>query len=41
MAYERKDIDQKYKWDLTAIYESEAVVTISGFTADITVDVQN
>ena len=24
MAYERKDIDQKYKWDLTAIYESEA-----------------
>ncbi len=24
MAYERKDIDKKYKWDLTAIYESEA-----------------
>jgi oligoendopeptidase F len=24
MAYERKDIDKKYKWDLTAIYPTEA-----------------
>ena len=24
MIYERKDIDQKYKWDLTVIYKTEA-----------------